>query len=128
MDAMGRVAEWFECDGDGYPTDESLERLRAFKFDMETAAAFMLNDLEPICEGIAIMSLVRSEGKTDYGDNATFFEYHTGGWSGSEDLIGAMLSHFWIGHYHTKWERGGHFYFEVVPHPLSAPTQAQPRR
>ncbi len=42
------------------------------------------------------------------------FEYHTGGWSGNEDVIDALrqTSLFWL----IFWEkstRGGHYYFRI---------------
>ena len=42
-------------------------------------------------------------------------ELHTGGWSGNEEIIQALersKSKFFF-FFHTKWERGGHYYFEV---------------
>lgn len=41
------------------------------------------------------------------------FELHTGGWSGNEDIVDALMgTMFWM----LCWEssrRGGHFYFEI---------------
>jgi len=44
------------------------------------------------------------------------FEYHTGGWSGNEDVINALRQNllFWS----LFWEkstRGGHYYFKTKP-------------
>ena len=44
-----------------------------------------------------------------------YLELHTGGWSGNEEIIQALersKSKFFF-FFHTKWERGGHYYFEV---------------
>lgn len=40
-----------------------------------------------------------------------------GGWSGNEDIIAALRESKSLFFYmlHSKWERGGHFYFEVDP-------------
>ena len=43
-------------------------------------------------------------------------ELHTIGWSGNEDIIEALLSNKKItAMWYTKWERGGHYYFEIKP-------------
>lgn len=104
----------FECE-DGYPTDESLDGLRSHVFDPRTAALFLVHDLEVIKNaGISCMSVDVEDGQNKYGRSPIKkISYHTGGWSGAENLIEAMLGHFWIRHFHTKWERGGHYYFEV---------------
>ena len=112
-----RPIEWFECE-DGYPMDDSIERLQEHVSDMgrfgpREAADFMVRQLPIICNQISAMTLSVEDGKTDFGDPAWMIEYHTGGWSGAEDLIAAMQSSFWIQQMHTKWTRGGHFDFEV---------------
>ncbi len=112
---MARVAEWFECE-EGYPTDASIERLAGANFDMHDADAFLRNDLPAIAEGIACLSVSSQPGEGWRGP-VLALEFHTGGWSGAEDLIDAMLKNFWINHLHTKWERGGHFYFELSASP-----------
>lgn len=48
------------------------------------------------------------------GKKAIHFEYHTGGWSGNEDVIHALRQNFvfwslfWV-----KSTRGGHHYFKI---------------
>jgi hypothetical protein len=49
-------------------------------------------------------------------DTVLFLEFHTIGWSGNESLIEALLDNkpfslMW----YAKWERGGHYYFEIKP-------------
>jgi hypothetical protein len=42
-------------------------------------------------------------------------ELHTYGWSGNEQLV-YVLEHgksLFFAMFHTKWERGGHYYFKV---------------
>jgi len=110
-----RIVSSFEAE-DGYPTDGWLDQFLSIGrmgFSMTDAAKFLARDLLPISRGIACLSVTISEGVSDYGDPQYKIEYHTGGWSGAEALIGAMLNQFWIHHFHTKWQSGGHFYFEV---------------
>lgn len=75
----------------------------------------MRHDLPEIAKGISCLSVSTesSERWGEWGEPIIAVAFHTGGWSGAEDLIDAMLRNFWINHLHTKWERGGHFYFEL---------------
>ena len=108
---------WFECD-DGYPTDESLERLEKCEFTPATARAFLTDDLPAIAGQIAYMQVWTEDARDDFDKPVVRVSYATGGWSGAEDLIDAMLSHFWIRYYHTMWKRGGLFVFELPPPPV----------
>lgn len=101
-----------ECE-EGYPTDEGLAALRSHAFDPREAAQFLVHDFPAICAGISCCSVRVEDGKTITGAKAHRIAFSTGGWSGAEDLIGTMLSHFWIKHHHSKWQRGGHYEFEV---------------
>lgn len=112
---MNRIAEWFECDADGYPEEESLERLRALGtsplgMEMWEAARFLVFDFPEISNQIACC---RVEVRDDESEPVKRIEFVTGGWSGAEELIGVMLKHFWVSHMHDRWERGGLFTFEV---------------
>lgn len=101
----------FEAD-EGYPAEtwvDAFNSLHITAFTPQEAADFLVNRLLEIKESISCMSV----NVTDSGECSKLIEYHTGGWSGAEDLIEAMLGQFWVRHYHTRWERGGHFYFEV---------------
>lgn len=48
------------------------------------------------------------------GKKVIRFEYHTGGWSGNEDVIEALRQNlcFWA-FFWQKSIRGGHFYFKI---------------
>ena len=40
-------------------------------------------------------------------------EYHTGGWSGNEQIVGAMQkTYFWVFYWQLS-RRGGHYWFEI---------------
>jgi hypothetical protein len=53
----------------------------------------------------------------DFSSEKYKLELHTGGWSGNESIISAFekskCRFFWWNH--VKWERGGHYYFEIYP-------------
>jgi hypothetical protein len=105
---------------DGYLTDTWLDRLRAFEFSPQDGAQF-LTWLPNIKPHLACCTINRSHGETDLGSPAELIEFHTGGWSGAEGLITAMLEQFWIRYFHTKWSRGGHFSFVIPTQFLHAP-------
>lgn len=105
-----------ECE-DGYPTDDGLVALRNHAFDPCDAARFLVYDFPDICKAISCCRAIVTDARSDImGDPAKRIEFSTGGWSGAEELIGIMLNHFWIRHHHVKWERGGHYEFEVLDH------------
>jgi hypothetical protein len=102
---------------EGYPTDEWIDRFNALPATTITpaqAADFLVNRLPEIAKTISCMQIRVEDATTDFKvEPVKRVEYITGGWSGAEMLIGAMLRQFWIGHYHSLWKRGGYFVFEV---------------
>lgn len=43
-------------------------------------------------------------------------ELHTGGWSGNEDLINAIMENEWFKRlWYAEWRRGGHYKFIINP-------------
>jgi len=94
-------------DSQGYPTEETIERIK--NWDMEADGNFKM-----------LMEFVCSEWwAADWGwDQEGEDEYHisTGGWSGNEEIIGALKSNwmFWAMCW-VQSRRGGHFIFEVKP-------------
>lgn len=112
-----RVAEWFECDDNGYPEEASIDRLKAWgerPIGMEIWAAgrFLVHDFPAICDRIACCRVEISDDPEE-PEVHHHIEFVTGGWSGAEELIDEMLHHFWIRQCHTRWERGGLYRFEV---------------
>jgi len=108
-----KVIDWFEVDENGYPTDDSIQRLEKQVFMPPYAGDFLINEFEIICDQIPCISLKYEETTNDFKEPVTRIYFSTGGWSGAEELIGTLLSHFWITHYHIQWNRGGHYIFEI---------------
>jgi hypothetical protein len=91
----------------GYPTDEFLSEIENFNSKD--------NDL---------FEIIRLIGKA-WGDGFKLvrkfngvqrLELHTNGWSGNEEIISVMLNNCFLTDgtmVYTKWERGGHYYFEI---------------
>ena len=105
---------------DAYLADAWLERLRLFAFNMHAAARFLLW-LPNIKPHLSCSDIHLCHGETDLGRPADILAFHTGGCSGAEDLINAMLGHFWIEYFQTQWRRGGHFTFEIPAGVLAPP-------
>lgn len=92
------MSDWLD---DGYPTELALKRIREWPIN-DCAGA-----LDFICE---LWHWPRW-GVERNGDTLTL---HTGGWSGNENLIGALMDNQMV--WALCWrkaERGGHYTLEV---------------
>ena len=93
-------------DENNYPDEESLKQIKEWDI---------------ISKGIqGLLDLI--EENTNWADRQIYqtgkrvicYEYHTGGWSGNEDVIRALRENlsffplFWL-----KSTRGGHYYFKI---------------
>lgn len=118
------LIESYEAE-EGYPSADWIDKFNALKpgeIGPNDAADFLINRLPAIAETISCMQVRIEDAKDDYrGSPIKRIEYITGGWSGAEDLIGAMLGQFWINHYHSLWKRGGYFVFEVPVKDITVP-------
>lgn len=105
-----------QMDDDGYPTEEALDAIEAWKPGDD-------NDCRPIFEAMRRVWRWHTyfpEGATSvdaFGRNVTEYEVHTGGWSGHESMLSSLEDNaiVWI----MTWEqvrRGGHYIFRAV-HP-----------
>ena len=104
-----------------YPNDEQIEQVKVWKFDRPTAFT-------------EFMEFVKSIGH--YWPNSDPFGwkqdgqiYHvsTGGWSGNEEIIGAMRDNFIF--WSVCWQqsnRGGHYVFELPDPDIYFRKQVQP--
>ena len=98
-----RIIEW----EDGYPTNESLERLWEAVIDHENSADCIRAELVE-CTAHCCASY-SEEPETQR------VMFSTGGWSGAEELIAIMLGRVWIRQRHLEWRRGGHYLFDLRP-------------
>lgn len=93
-------------DKDSYPDEASLKEIK--EWDILKQGVQGLLDLVEENTYIADWSFSVT------GKRVLRFEYHTGGWSGNEDVINALrenmlfFSMFW-----EKSTRGGHYYFRI---------------
>lgn len=89
-------------DENGYPEEETLERIKTWpQDDFEGLMQFLQEDW--IYDDYI--------GRSDDGS----WRLSTGGWSGHEDLLGALRSNqlWWMFHWQAS-KRGGHYIFAPV--------------
>ncbi len=100
-------------DANGYPDEAVLERIRALDDDF---LRFMLEDFPVLAEQAAcIYGKITSEDVKDViGRPVRRLTFVTGGWSGCEDFIEAVLCIPIVRLlYYAAWFRGGKHVFEV---------------
>ena len=93
-------------DENGYPDEQSLDRIKEWDI---------------LKDGIdGLLALV--EENTQWADRQIHrsgkyvirYEYHTGGWSGNEDVIESLRNNFiFWSMFWQKTTRGGHYYFKI---------------
>jgi hypothetical protein len=96
-------------DNEGYPTQECLKFIEEYKgatpikdFLLTIEYLWWHSDM-----GFILHEKYRGKQK---------LELHTGGWSGNESIIEAILSNFHLTHVFMKyvmWKTGGHYYFII---------------
>ena len=89
-------------DKDGYPTERSLVFIA--EYDCSNGIDNLMQFVEDMWHF----------GDWGYSRKEDSWELHTGGWSGNEDIIGALADNrvFWM----LYWEqsrRGGHYLFDL---------------
>ena len=93
-------------DENGYPTDEELEIIKNWELNGASLAESLA----------AIMTHIRPMWRySDCGywrEEEGLYNIHTGGWSGNESLVGALMGNqtFWI-IFWKQSEVGGHYIF-----------------
>lgn len=86
-----------------YPTDDELKRIAEWPYTDFPAMMIFIKALWEY-----------SDFPGYWQQHGSIFKIHTGGWSGNEDLIGAMFGNTMF--HATCWmksERGGHYVFKV---------------
>jgi hypothetical protein len=93
---------------DGYPTKADLRRIKSYKSQDE--ALELCKYMQERWRWDNYFTI--KKGRTCFGHPCMKVEMHTGGWSGHEEMIDTLMKTPF--HYlQTKWEVGGHFYFEI---------------
>ena len=96
-------------DENNYPDEESLKQIKEWDI-LENGV-------------LGLLDIVKENTKwadrqiTHRGKRVVYYTYHTGGWSGNEDVIKALMRNFFFRSlYWEKTERGGHYYFRINSH------------
>lgn len=106
---MTGIIEW---DEHGYPTAKSLQHLRkALKAkDYEQAiAAFYAALRENYYRDFCGPERVEVRGEV-----IDVWAYHTGGWSGNEDIIAVLRKSWLFDWLLERYDAGGHYYFKPM--------------
>ena len=101
-------------DEKGYPTEEWLQFIRNYKSEEMPIHDF----LKLLVEGWQYADWGVQLSRSYKGKQK--LELHTGGWSGNEETIKAILDNFYLTHFDLKyvmWRTGGHYYFELKAKP-----------
>ena len=94
------------------PTEEWLQFIRGYKPDDSMPLLKFVSEILPKGWYMADWGFVlhrKYKGKIK-------LELHTGGWSGNEEVISAILSNIWLTHFqmqYVMWKAGGHYYFDI---------------
>ncbi len=93
-------------DENNYPDEESLTQIR--EWDILTQGIEGLLNLIEENTNWADRQIERS------GKNVIRYVYHTGGWSGNEEVIDALRHNFiFWSMFWTRHDTGGHYYFRI---------------
>ena len=96
-------------DENNYPDEASLKAIK--EWDILRLGVLGLLDLIEENTNWASRQIERS------GKRVIRYVYHTGGWSGNEDVIESLRRNFLFwSMYWQKTTRGGHYYFKIDSH------------
>lgn len=109
-------------DADGYPTDETLARIREWPIDTMAAAAAAMDFVGRAWSYPKYWECEAEWPDPDWPSHPRRrYVFSTGGWSGNEDLVGAIEANQMlqmIGAW--SWRRGGHYEYRFpLPEPAS---------
>ena len=119
--ALAELLAEAEPDGDGYLTDAFLDLLRDQEIAFGDVPRLLVDGLPMLVSMMSCCNVEVADGATSLGAPAKVVTFHTGGWSGAEELIGILLGKPAVQMFHSAWRRGGHFTFEI-PMMRLAPT------
>ena len=97
-------------DKDNYPTDIFIEYIETFSDKKDIDFKTLLKYIETAWQYKDMFVISRKyKGKRK-------LKMVTGGWSGNEMIINAILNNIYLTHFYmkyVKWETGGKYYFEI---------------
>lgn len=101
-----------QADDDGYPTPEALHRLKNFQGTARELIHYVMSIWWPN-DSIDAPETLGRIGPTLGGHYIWFWQLHTWGWSGNEEIIETLQqTYFWF-RFWQQTTRGGHYAFHV---------------
>jgi hypothetical protein len=100
-------------DDDGYPDEAVLEQIRTAD-TIGTGARWMVETFPRLAETLPCSTCEVEDVQNIIGRPAKRIHFSTGGWSGCESFVEAVLGNVMLRvMYFYAWRRGGHHMFEV---------------
>lgn len=93
---------------DGYPSEGAIEAVRCVGFSQ--ARQWLREEFPALAEQLPCAYV-----EVDEDEEGMKIDFSTGGWSGCEDLIGAVEANLALSYYIRSWQRGGHYVIHVRP-------------
>ena len=109
------MIESLEIDESGYPSDNTILFIKCLNFDShEEAKRFMRNDFVRLARELPYATVSSEKLDDDLDGKQMEIVFTTGGWSGCEDFIGAVLGNPILRIlFYYQWNRGGRYVFRV---------------
>ena len=100
-----------DLDNEGYPTEEELEKIRTWPIVIESSLDEDFHELMSYVKELWWMP----DWGWSYDKETETYSLSTGGWSGNEDIIGALQENvmWWIMFWKSS-RRGGHYEFSPI--------------
>lgn len=99
-------------DKEGYPDTHELKKISTWDYK----DVFNLIDYIHECWNYSHGFIKEWKYDDIFKRHELHLELHTGGWSGNEDLIKAIMDNEWIQMlWYAEWKRGGHYKFIINP-------------
>lgn len=109
---MTTLPTTLNVDTHGYPHDDALASIRDARPTMAEAALWLRETLPDLISemgyGLVDREYYAQGPRSTYG-----ITVYTGGWSGMEELMGAVMSNNALAYYWQSTHRGGRYVFEV---------------
>ena len=99
-----------EFDQDGYPTPETLQRIRDWKPAKGEKRSVLIDH---VCDAWYYPDAIKDVVVENHGEEIKCRYLATGGWSGNEDLMDEMTDNVYAMGLFFRQERGGAWWFEL---------------
>lgn len=114
-------------DQHGYPDDDELKKIAEWDI-LKKPVGELIDFVESIWRYADCGYFTRYNPMKQTGKRVLTLKISTGGWSGNESIIAALMSNslFWLMYWY-KSKRGGHYWFRIPEHHLKWENNGQER-